>query len=167
MLSIILERESGVPLAGQIAAAVRSHVRQGRLETGARLPAERALARSLGVDRMTVARAYEQLSREGLVEREVGRGSFVRRGPAPARQVEQPEGPTSWRRAFASRTADAPRASMGLLNAPAPESTINLSSLFPDPSLFPLKAFGRAMDSVLVREGVRLLGYGSAAGYAP
>lgn len=168
MLPIDLDRGSGVPLARQIAAAVRSGVEAGRLEAGSRLPAERALARSLGVDRMTVARAYEELVTEGLVERQVGRGSFVRRPGSPERDAPAvPPGPARWRRAMASATVDLPAGSLGLLNAPAPGNTINLSSLFPDPSLFPLDEFRRAINTVLSREGVKLLGYGSAAGYAP
>ena len=42
-----------------------------------RLPATRELAHSLGVNRTTVAAAYELLEREGLLSAHVGRGTFV------------------------------------------------------------------------------------------
>ena len=55
-------------------------------EEGARLPAERALAKQLGVARMTLRRAIDQLVAAGVVVREQGRGTFVTR-PRLARQV--------------------------------------------------------------------------------
>ncbi|MEP7364923.1 MAG: PLP-dependent aminotransferase family protein [Acidobacteriota bacterium] len=44
---------------------------------GMRLPATRELAGSLGVNRTTVAAAYELLEKEGLLNAHVGRGTFV------------------------------------------------------------------------------------------
>src|SRR6185312_9296049 len=52
-------------------------IRRGRLSAGDRLAPERELAESLGVSRMTVRQAYEGLERRGLIERGVGRGTFV------------------------------------------------------------------------------------------
>lgn len=167
-MHIQLHRDSGVPLARQIAQSIRQAVTSGRLPDGARLPAERTLATSLGVDRMTVARAYEELAREGLIERHVGRGSFVSQQRGAARR-DAPPGPatSAWSAAFASRSPEPLPAPPGMLQQPTRGSVVNLSSLFPDPDLFPLKDFTRAMDDVLQREGGRLLGYGSAGGYAP
>ena len=56
--------------------------RSGRLLPGERIPPERELAERLGVSRMTVRQALASLAARGLVERGVGRGTFVRR---PAR----------------------------------------------------------------------------------
>jgi GntR family phosphonate transport system transcriptional regulator len=56
-------------LAGEIAA--------GRPEPGGRLPTEAQLAARFGVNRHTVRRAMEALSRDGLVRVERGRGAFV------------------------------------------------------------------------------------------
>jgi GntR family transcriptional regulator len=46
---------------------------------GERLPPERELAESFGVSRMTVRQALAALEARGLLERGVGRGTFVRR----------------------------------------------------------------------------------------
>jgi GntR family transcriptional regulator len=46
---------------------------------GERLPAERELADAFGVSRMTVRQALASLEARGLLERGVGRGTFVRR----------------------------------------------------------------------------------------
>lgn len=49
------------------------------MPVGAPVPSERALAADVGVSRMTARRALDELTREGRLVREVGRGSFVAR----------------------------------------------------------------------------------------
>lgn len=49
------------------------------LPVGSSVPSERALAEESGVSRMTARRALDELTREGRLLREVGRGSFVAR----------------------------------------------------------------------------------------
>ncbi len=69
----------GAPIHLQIQAQLTASIREGRLEPGTRLPAERELAGALGVSRMTVRQALGALERDGLVRRAVGRagGTFV------------------------------------------------------------------------------------------
>jgi GntR family transcriptional regulator len=69
--------ERPAPLWAQIEARLRARIRSGELGPGQRLPAERTLARTLGVSRMTVRQALGALADAGLVERGVGRGTFV------------------------------------------------------------------------------------------
>lgn len=45
------------------------------------MPTVRALARELGINPNTVARAYRELEREGLLEAGAGRGTFVKALP--------------------------------------------------------------------------------------
>ncbi|MGP9538098.1 GntR family transcriptional regulator [Brachybacterium sp. AOP43-C2-M15] len=49
------------------------------MPVGTAVPSERALAAEAGVSRMTARRALDELTREGRLVREVGRGSFVAR----------------------------------------------------------------------------------------
>src|SRR5574337_1270538 len=67
------------PAHVQIASWLGAQIGAGRLARGSRLPPERALARRLGVSRMTLRHALDSLERRGLVERRVGRdgGTFV------------------------------------------------------------------------------------------
>ncbi len=76
------------PVYQQIAEQVNAAISTGRLRHGDKLPTIRALAGELGVNRDTVALAYEGLARDGMVETTVGRGTFVRR-TAPGRQAAE------------------------------------------------------------------------------
>ncbi len=74
-----------------IADALADDVASQRLKPGDRLPTHRELADTLGVTVGTVSRAYAVAIERGLVNGEVGRGSFVRAAaevPAPAAAVE-------------------------------------------------------------------------------
>lgn len=61
-----------------IAQALQEDVEEGRLGMGSRLPTHRELAGRLGVTVGTVSRAYLEAERRGLIEGQVGRGTFVR-----------------------------------------------------------------------------------------
>lgn len=72
-----------LPLAKyhQIYLVLLEQLQEGRFSGG--LPGELELARDFGVARVTVRRALEQLAKEGLIVREVGRGT------RPAPRLEQ------------------------------------------------------------------------------
>ena len=76
-----------------IADAIETDMRAGRLAPNDRLPPQRQLAEQLGLNFTTVARAYVEAQRRGLIESRVGAGSFVRtivpvHVPRPARPLE-------------------------------------------------------------------------------
>ncbi len=68
------------PVYRAIADALARDIEAGQLTPGERLPTHRELARELGLNVMTVTRAYAEAARRGLVEAEVGRGTFVKSG---------------------------------------------------------------------------------------
>src|SRR5207249_2688662 len=68
----------------RLAGAIRSAIERGDLAAGARLPAQRVLARWLGVSRTTVVMAYDALVREEWLASRQGSGTVVRRSPARA-----------------------------------------------------------------------------------
>lgn len=76
-----LSRHDG-PKYRAIVDAIAADMAGGRLPPGIRLPTHRDLAWRLGVTVGTVARAYAEAERRGLLSGEVGRGTFVR---APGR----------------------------------------------------------------------------------
>jgi len=73
----LVPREPGVALWRQIVRAIEGEIASGDLTAGARLQTEAQLAARFAVNRHTVRRALEELSRGGLVRIEQGRGSFV------------------------------------------------------------------------------------------
>ena len=79
-LPVVVERESPVSLASQIAAGLREAVADGRLAAGERLASSRALAVSLGVSRTVVTSAYAQLYAEGWLDGRHGSGTYVAAG---------------------------------------------------------------------------------------
>jgi len=78
-LNIAINTGSATPIYKQITDQVRLSVATGRLAVGDQLPSVRALAEELVVNPNTVARAYTDLAREGLIESRAGRGVFVTR----------------------------------------------------------------------------------------
>jgi GntR family transcriptional regulator len=72
-------RKGGKPLYAQAAELLRERIVRGELPFGTRLESEPALAVQLGVSRATVSKALDILASDGLVSREQGRGTFVRR----------------------------------------------------------------------------------------
>src|SRR5919107_4051284 len=65
------------PVWAQIEEQLADRIESGALEAGERLPPEREIAEALRVSRMTVRQAFASLAARGLVERGVGRGTFV------------------------------------------------------------------------------------------
>ena len=76
-LNVQINPGSSVPIYKQITEQVRLAVATGRLEVAAQLPSVRALAESLVLNPNTVARAYADLAREGVIETRPGRGVFI------------------------------------------------------------------------------------------
>jgi len=74
---------SSVPIFKQIVDQVRLAVATGAVDAGHQLPSVRALAQRLVVNPNTVARAYADLTREGFLDTQQGKGVFI----APQRQV--------------------------------------------------------------------------------
>lgn len=69
--------QDGVALWRQICGSLEQDIATGRYPPGGRLPTEAVFAAQFGVNRHTVRRALEELSRAGLVRVEQGRGAFV------------------------------------------------------------------------------------------
>lgn len=72
--------------AGEIGASIERGIREGTLPGGARLPTVRGLAARLGVSAATVASAYKDLGRRGLIVASGRQGTIVaEHGPVAPR----------------------------------------------------------------------------------
>ena len=76
-LAIRTEKSNPVPVYVQIADEIRGLLRGGTVATDTELPSERLLCEAYGVSRMTLRQALGILRREGLIECQRGRGTFV------------------------------------------------------------------------------------------
>ena len=152
-ISLAQNRDAG-PVYRQIADQIRGAIEAHRLALGERLPTIRELAERLGVNRDTVALAYDELARDGLVEATVGRGTFVARG-AGARTFEPQLSPPTERLLVLERT----RPRFGSADGAVP-----LHSVVPDPRLYPVEAFRKMLNSELQKGGAELLLYGEPQG---
>src|SRR3954451_24461616 len=74
---MLLELDTPGPLYRRIYDALRGKILHGELASGTPLPGSRTLARDLGVSRIVVLAAYEQLAAEGYIESAGGSGSHV------------------------------------------------------------------------------------------
>ncbi|MDX6512689.1 MAG: hypothetical protein QOE36_2193 [Gaiellaceae bacterium] len=77
MIEFHLDPRSGVATYLQIAQQVREALRLGLLDVGDQLPTVREVVADLAINPNTVAKAYRELEREGLVVARPGRGTFV------------------------------------------------------------------------------------------
>lgn len=73
--------QSGEPIYEQLVRQIKHAVTTGALKSGDRLPTVRELASKLVINPNTVARAYRELERDGLLESTTGRGTFVKFSP--------------------------------------------------------------------------------------
>lgn len=73
----VLAAESTNPLYRQLMARLREDISQGLYPVHSRIPSEQELCESYSVSRVTVRKALAELTREGLLERHQGKGTFV------------------------------------------------------------------------------------------
>ena len=77
MIEFHLDPRSGVATYLQIVQQVKEALRLGVLDVGDKLPTVREVVADLAINPNTVAKAYRDLEREGLVVARQGRGTFV------------------------------------------------------------------------------------------
>jgi GntR family transcriptional regulator len=88
-LGFTISPASDVPIFRQIMHQIQRAVAARILSVGEQLPAVRSLAETLVINPNTVARAYQELIREGLLESRSGRGVFVAERRQVFSQAEQ------------------------------------------------------------------------------
>jgi GntR family transcriptional regulator len=74
---IEIDNLSPVPTYEQILLQIQSAIAEGTLETGAPLPPIRQLAQDLEINPATVAKAYQILDKDGIIQSAGRRGTFV------------------------------------------------------------------------------------------
>ncbi len=160
MSHITIDQSSGLPLYRQLAESIRTAIRSGALESGTRLPATRELAGQLGLNRTTVSAAYSVLEDAGLLEGQVGRGSFVSINGRPEPRNAAGKGDLfDWEALLPPIEA---------WSSPVSDIAINFSSSRPAREHFPMVEFRRLSKEVIDSgKASEILQLGSPYGYAP
>jgi GntR family transcriptional regulator len=89
MIRFQIDSKSGVPFYRQIIDQVKSAIATGQVESGDRLPTVRQLAVDLSINPNTVSRAYTELELTGLVETQMGSGTFIGNQKVTQDEVER------------------------------------------------------------------------------
>ncbi len=88
-MQLHISTDDGVPIYLQIANQVKYLVASGRLAPDEELPPIRVLAQQLLVNPNTVARAYLELERDGVVVKRHGSGTYVSDNGSPLARKER------------------------------------------------------------------------------
>ena len=88
---IVVDPHSGVPVYRQLMDQIKFHIASGILKPGDELPSTRGLSAELGVNPMTISKAYSFLEREDVIERRPGRPLVVKAMAATELQDQRME----------------------------------------------------------------------------
>lgn len=153
------------PLYLQLADFLYIGIKSGRLRPGYKLPSSRAASTMLSINRLTIARAYEELQIQGWLSSSIGKGTFVS-SHIPAVM------PVSLKSVGDSNTKNK-KAGFSVVTKSYPNIVTNteytrlhLDDGYPDPRLAPFKEFYRAYRNELSRAGLytKFGSYGDSAG---
>ena len=88
-----LDYAGDIPIYQQIRNQIVLGIASGDLRSGEKLPTIRALATELGINMMTVSKAYQILKQEGYISSDRRNGAWVSHkacGKAAMKQIEEP-----------------------------------------------------------------------------
>lgn len=86
---IAINDGSDIPIYQQIRNQIVLGISDGRLVPGEQLPTVRGLAEEIGINSMTVAKAYQLLKQEGYITTDRRNGARVREDFAESRQLSK------------------------------------------------------------------------------
>ncbi len=167
-----IDRSAKKPLYEQIIEGIKNLIEQGDLEAGQSIPPTRTLAKKLGINRSTAARAYEELQAHGYLSSRQGSYHTVQ---IRRKEVAYAAGRTSvisWEKASTAAAKAIHRIFLQYSpekpKHPSPsKDVINISELDLDPRLYPMTEFRRCISHVLHDCGANSLQYGEHGGYVP
>lgn len=158
LADIELDKRSDEPLYQQLIQYFHTQIASGRLAPGTRLPPSRDLARQLGIGRISVVSAYNELQAKGLISAHPGRGTFV----SGAEKGQKTSVPAPLPRQHAPR-----RHMREMLRLAEKPGVIAFNSGTPPLDFLPIDPFRRAIETVLERDGAAAITYADPEGYLP
>ena len=167
LLPLALDPRKPEPLYGQLYTWLQGAIVSGQLSPGQRLPSTRGLAAELGISRIPVLQAFDQLKAEGYLKAAVGSGTRVS-SSIPPDSVEK-----SARRAAPARPTGARRIAVRAAAArnPTREPWLGITGAFrphvPAFDHFPIEIWSRLVARRARERTCELMAYGNWKGYAP
>lgn len=150
LLNLHLDKESQEPLYMQLFAQFKELIEQAILPEDYKLPTIRELAEELDINNSTVVNAYKLLEDQKLVHKRVGSGTYVL-------PIEE--------KINVNTGADYDEEQE--YDYSEEEGFINFATASPDPKLFPMTDFKKAINDVIERDGGNAFMYHDSRGYLP
>lgn len=145
-----LNKDTDIPLYIQLYEKFKILIEGDQLEQE-KLPSIRSLAKSLGVNNVTIVSAYKLLEKEGYVYSIKGSGTYIKKLPDETIHYLE-EG-------------DMDLMVSGIL--PISKNSINFASMSPTSDLFPIEEFKKVLMEVLDRDAGLAFLYPEITGYDP
>jgi GntR family transcriptional regulator/MocR family aminotransferase len=171
---IMLDEKSALPLYRQIYEAIRNAILSGKVHPTTTLPATRLLAKQLGVSRMTVINAYDQLFAEGYLEAKRGAGTFVAAHlPEEFLQTsgferrEHQENPLTRKIKFTDYGMNLAQHSKGILRRHGATALVPFQQGVSAIEEFPFGVWAKIALKWQKKSPLSILGYGDSVGFQP
>ena len=170
LMSIRVDHASSQPVSTQLCVALRELILAGGFAPGERLPASRTLAQDLGVSRTTIIEVFNRLAAEGLIDSQIGSGTFVSHVLA----AERPRGAGATQAAVQLPQAP-PRLSTVMAEAVTrfgerrrlPHAPRAFTTALPAFDAFPMAQWARLSAKYLRGSREEVMGYGDPYGSPP
>lgn len=163
MIFSTLTINNNEPIYIQIQRHIEESIARGELKMNSKLPSTREVSKLLNISRNSVISAYEELESKGIITTKKGVGTFV--------IIEKNSHCESYSIDYSSliNTYGATLRNKDILKSELPfkKGMISFKSIAPEPSLFNLDDFKRAILDAWTYEEANLLNYGYAKGYRP
>ncbi|MBV7272525.1 PLP-dependent aminotransferase family protein [Clostridiaceae bacterium UIB06] len=168
-MRISIEKNSTIPIYIQIKNQIREMIYKGVMTKDFLLPPERKLAKTLGVSRSTVVKAYEELKALGLVESHMGKGTrVIIQSCSEGSKKERKVIPLSWYQFFGSNIAILNEHTiMDIMNALGCRNVISFAAGIADPELYPVDNITKIQDKLWKMSGKDMLIHSPIEGYYP
>lgn len=159
MLSLTINRQSGLPLTDQIVAGIKGQIDDRRLRPGTKLPSIRSLAENYKISRFTVVEAYDRLVAMGCLQSRRGAGFYTSAKPVAA-EAARPL-PSSY------HTRNAELVWLVQRQLAAEKGTILAGGAWLPNSWLDEAGIRQALNVLARKKGAHFLEYGRPFGYLP
>ncbi|MFA5646005.1 MAG: GntR family transcriptional regulator [Candidatus Ratteibacteria bacterium] len=124
----------------QVSKQIKQAIRRGHHQKGDCLPSERKLSEYFGVSRITIRRALDDLVRENILEKVIGKGTYVKDPFAPTMKGTRKLGITFWQENYEADHPATLEVLKGIAGVLAPLKHYTLEMIFVSPNV--IRRFG-------------------------